>query len=75
MPKYIDNAQIRKLIKTQTIMQDTTITEIAHKLNTSQQNVSNTLVKKHITFDDIQRICDAMDCDLYLDIRPRSGDR
>lgn len=44
---------------------------IASKMGlNNQQQLTNILNKSHITFDDVQRIADAIGCQLTIDIVP-----
>lgn len=43
---------------------------IASKMNVIPQQLNNILNKEHITLDDVQRICQAMDCQLEINIVP-----
>ena len=48
--------------------------EIAAKMGKSKQTISNLLngQSKNITLDTLNNLCDAMGCDLIIDIRKRN---
>lgn len=69
--KYTDNNQIRKVIKDECRDQDVSLAEIARKLGMLPQTLNGVLTKKHISFDDVQRIADVLGCDLYFGLVKR----
>ena len=72
MERYNDNEQLKRLLKAEWTKNGFTQKNIAEKMGVSSANLSNILVnKKSLTFTDVQRILDALDCDLYLDFRKR----
>lgn len=71
MIKYIDNTELKKEIKKTIIDNNYTQKEIADKLGMLPQTYNTLINKKNFSFADMQRICGAMGCDLYIDIVPR----
>ena len=69
--KYTENKDIKKLIDKELIDRELTKVEIAEKMGCKKQMLNNILNKKNLAFSDIARICDAMGCDLYVDIREK----
>jgi transcriptional regulator with XRE-family HTH domain len=41
--------------------------ELARKMGVSPQNLNNKLKKGYFTIDDLQKVADAMDCDLTVE--------
>ena len=64
--KYTNNKQIHEAIKDECRSQGKTLAEIAKALGMLPQTFNGVLTKKHVAFDDVQRIADALDCDLYF---------
>lgn len=75
MIKYIDNTELKKEIKKTIIDNNYTQKEIADRLGMLPQTYNTLINKKNFSFADMQRICDAMGCDLYIDVVPREKDR
>lgn len=50
---------------------DTSKADIARKMGVSRQQLSNTLNKKQLSFNDIAGILDAIGYDLVVDMHPR----
>ena len=72
MEKYNDNEQLKRLLKAEWTKNGFTQKDIAEKMGVSSANLSNILVnKKSLTFTDVQRILNALNCDLYIDFRKR----
>lgn len=70
--KYIDNDTLKRELKSEWIKQGYTQKDIAEKMQVSSANLSNILVnKKSLSFEDVKRICDAMDLNLYINFRKR----
>lgn len=65
---------IMKSIEHLKIDLEMTNNEIAAKMGKSKQTVSNLLngQSKNITLDTLNNLCDAMGCDLIIDIRKRN---
>lgn len=68
---YIDNEQLKNEIKKAIIDNNTTSKAIADKLGISPQTYQHLINKKQLSFSDVKRICDAMNCDLNIDIIPK----
>ncbi len=75
MIKYIDNTELKKEIKKTIIDNNYTQKEIADKLGMLPQTYNTLINKKNFSFADMQRICDAMGCDLYIDIVAREKEQ
>ena len=74
MYKYIDNTQLKNEIKAEWTRQGMTQADVAHKCNMTPANLSNILVnKKSLTFEDVNRIYNALGYDLYIDIQPKDN--
>lgn len=65
---------IMKSIEHLKIDLEMTNNEIAAKMGKSKQTISNLLngQSKNITLDTLNNLCDAMGCDLIIDIRKRN---
>ena len=52
---------------------NTKITDVAQRTNLNKSTISNLLNarQKTITLDNLNRIVDALDCDLYIELRPK----
>ena len=70
---YNDNAQIKKELDKILIDIDTSKADIARKMGISRQQLSNTLNKKQLSFNDIAGILDAIGYDLVIDMRLRKN--
>lgn len=64
--------QIRHIMIDKDIRQS----DISNNTGWSRQTVSNLLAcrRDSINIDTLVRLCDAIDCDLYIDIQPRDND-
>lgn len=71
---YTDNDNLKDEIKKKIIDCKTSNKEIADKLEMSPQTYQHLINKKQFSFADMKRICDAMDCDLVVDIVKREKD-
>lgn len=71
MLKYTSNTDLKKYIDKLLIDKSCTKVDLAKKLDCKPQQVNNILNKRNLSFADIQRICNALDCDLYIEIRQR----
>ena len=75
MIKYRDNDQLKAEIKAEMSRKGLKQKELANKMQISAANLSNILVNKSsLTFTDVQRICKALDCTLYINIVDNSTD-
>lgn len=61
---YKDNEQLKKYIDKILIDKDMTKVEVSKKMNCKAQQLNNILNKKNLSFNDILRICNALDCTL-----------
>lgn len=69
--KYKDKKDIIRLIKSAAALKGATQGDIAEALGILQPSLSRTLNKTDLSFSTVARIAAALDCDLYIDIRPR----
>lgn len=69
--KYTNNIEIKKYVTKKLIDMNMTKVELAENMQCKPQQLNNILNKKNLAFSDIARICDAMGCDLYVDIREK----
>ena len=69
--KYTDNKQIREVIKAECRNQGKTLVDIAKALGMMPQTLNSVFDKKHIAFDDVMRMADALGCDLYFGLVKR----
>ncbi len=75
MIKYKDNEQLKAELKAEMSRKGLKQKELANKMQVSAANLSNILVNKSsLTFSDVQRICNALDCTLYINIVDNSTD-
>lgn len=72
MFSYINNEQIKKEIKKAITDQGLTAKEICEKMGMLPQTYQCLINKKNFSFADMKRICDAMGCDLIIDIKKRN---
>jgi len=70
---YTDNEQLKNEIKKSVIDNRTTNKAIAEKLGITPQTYQHLINKKQLSFSDVNRICNAMECDLVIDIRSREN--
>ena len=68
---YVDNDMLKNELKKSIIDNGTTNKEIADKLEITPQTYQHLINKKQFSFADMKKICDAMDCDLVIDIVKR----
>lgn len=69
--KYNDNKDIIRLIKAVAALRGATLGDIAAALGVLQPSLSRTINKTDLSFSTVARIAAALDCDLFIDIRPR----
>ncbi len=68
-PEYVSDLQ--KLIKHVMIDTDMQQADLAQRLNKSKQSISNLINKQdNYTINTLYQICNAMGCDLIIDIKP-----
>ncbi len=69
---YKGNDDLKNELKAEWTRKGLIQKDIARRMGVSTANLSNILVnKKSLSIDDVARICDAMGCDLYVDIREK----
>ncbi len=68
---YRDNEQLKNEIKKSVIDNRTTNKAIADKLGITPQTYQHLINKKQLSFADVNKICDAMGCDLVIDFVPK----
>ncbi len=72
---FTDNEALKKELKLFQVGNNfDNITEICKKMKIIPQAYYNTLKKQGLSFNDIKRICDAMDTDLCIEFRKRNSD-
>lgn len=71
MFKYVNNEQLRNEIKKSLIDNGVTQKEVADRMEVKPQQFTNIVNKENLAFRDLKRICNAMDCDLVIDIVKR----
>lgn len=72
---FTDNEALKKELKLFQVANNfDNITEICKKMEIIPQAYYNTLKKQGLSFNDIKRICDAMDTDLCIEFRKRNSD-
>lgn len=69
--RYTDNKQIREAIKEECRNQGKSLADIARALGMLPQTLNGVFEKKHIAFDDVLRMADALDCDFYFGLVKR----
>lgn len=73
--KYTTINDLQKLLKHVMIDSDLTNNELAERCGKSKQAMSNLLRQDNISINQLKSICDAMGCELHIDIIPESGER
>lgn len=69
---YDNPGQMKKEIKKSITDNDMTAKEICDKLDMLPQTYQTLINKKNFSFTDMKKICNAMDCDLVIDIVKKS---
>lgn len=69
MFKFTDNIDLKKEFDKFLIDNSMKKTDIASNLSVSKQTVSNILSKKQLSFTDISKLLDSIDCSLYIEFR------
>lgn len=73
---FTDNEALKKELKLFQVANNfDNITEICKKMEIIPQAYYNTLKKQGLSFNDIKRICDAMDADLCIEFKKRNSDK
>lgn len=65
---YKDNEQLKKYIDKTLIDIGISKVKLSKRMNCKPQQLNNILNKKNLSFADLARICDALDCTLNIDI-------
>lgn len=73
--KYTTINDLQKLLKHVMIDSDLTNNELAERCGKSKQAMSNLLRQDNISINQLKSICDAMGCELHIDIIPESSER
>ena len=71
MFKYTDNTELKNELKKAIIDNGTSAKNICDTLGMLPQTYQTLINKKNFSFADMKRICDAMNCDLVVDIVKR----
>ena len=65
------NEQLKNELKKVMIDKQTTQKEVAEKMGIKPQQYTNIVKKENLSFRDVNRICEAMECKLVIDIVPK----
>lgn len=65
---YNGNKSIRNAIKAAAALEGLTLAAVASRLGKPPQAINNTLLKQHITFDDVQTIAAALGYRLHFEL-------
>lgn len=68
---YTGNESLRLAVKEAAARHGLSLAALARNMDKIPQELNNTLIKKNISFNDIARIADALNCRLVFDIVPR----
>jgi len=68
---YRDNKQVKNEFKKKVIDQNITMTEIAKRCGMIPQQLNNRFSNTRLALSDLKEWCNAMECDLVIDIQPR----
>ena len=71
--KYTNLIDLMCKIKEYMQLTNIKITDVAQRTNLSKSTISNLLNarQKTITLDNLNRVANALDCNLYIELRPR----
>ena len=69
MPKYENNEQLKKQIERLTADMNITKPELAKRMGITAAQLNTLLNKKNLTMTDLKKICDALGCEIYIEIR------
>lgn len=73
---FTDNEALKKELKLFQVGNNfDNITEICKKMEIIPQAYYNTLKKQGLSFNDIKKICDAMDTDLCIEFKKRNSEK
>lgn len=75
MFKFVDNEKLKEEVKKALSENGYLAKEIAEKMGVKPQQYNNILNKENLAFRDVKRICDAMDCDLMIEIVKREEEK
>lgn len=74
--KFTSSEDIQAKLKLLMAANDLSYKDMAERINTTPQNIHSVLnKKKHISFDDVDMICKALDMYLSYDINIDTGDK
>lgn len=68
---YNNNRQVKDEFKKAAIDHGVSLTEVARRCDLIPQQLNNQFANKRLALSDLKLWCDAMDCDLVLEIRSR----
>lgn len=68
MIQFEDNKQLVNYIKMAIKNRGLTVEDVAKKMGISGQNLHSIFNKKNLSFIDVKRICDAINCELHCNI-------
>lgn len=69
--KYENNKSVRDAVKEECKRQGKTLSGLARDMDILPQQINDLFQKKHITFDDLARLADALHCDLFFGLVKR----
>ena len=73
LQKFIDNKKLVNYVKMVINNKEFSLTEVGKRMGITRQNLYALLNKENLSFADIQRICDAIDCELHYNIVDVAG--
>ncbi len=69
--KYTNTPELLRMIKSEMISNDIKIKDLAESMGKTQSATSSIMRQKNITLDALKEICDALNYDLYIEIKKR----
>lgn len=72
--RYKDNEQLKEYIRLIMRHENITYKELGEKIGTSQQNVYKMLNKNQLKFDDVLKVCNALEYKFSINIVKENGD-
>ena len=72
--QYRDNEQLKEYIRLIMKHENITYKELGEKIGTSQQNVYKMLNKNQLKFDDVLKVCNALEYKFSINITKENGE-
>lgn len=72
--QYRDNEQLKEYIRVIMRRENVTYKELGEKIGTSQQNVYKMLNKNQLKFDDVLKVCNALEYKFSINIVKENGE-